>query len=70
MGDILICRKAYQIALVACANSLIYTTTGGNSPQLAVNEVSRRINDGDIDCALIAGGEALDTFTKRLKIWA
>ena len=59
--------KSLSNSVGACANSLIYTTTGGNSPQLAVNEVSRRINDGDIDCALIAGGEALDTFTKRLK---
>jgi acetyl-CoA C-acetyltransferase len=59
--------KSLSNSVGACANSLIYTTTGGNSPQLAVNEVSKRINDGNIDCALIAGGEALDTFTKRLK---
>jgi len=45
----------------------IYTATGGNSPQLAVNEMASRIKSGDIDCALIAGGEALDTFVSRLK---
>ena len=50
------------------ASSLMYTTTGGNSPQLALNEVAKRIQSGDIDCSLIAGGEALDTFVKRIKL--
>ena len=45
----------------------IYTTTGGNSPQLALNEVANRIKDNQIECALLAGGEALDTFVGRLK---
>jgi len=45
----------------------IYTATGGNSPQLAINEIALRIKKGNIKCALIAGGEALDTFVSRLK---
>ena len=45
----------------------IYTTTGGNSPQIALNELANRIKDKQIDCALLAGGEALDTFVGRLK---
>lgn len=45
----------------------IYTTTGGNSPQIALNELANRIKDKQIDCALLAGGEALDTFVARLK---
>ena len=45
----------------------IYTTTGGNSPQIALNELANRIKDKQVDCALLAGGEALDTFVGRLK---
>ena len=67
-GDTLICRKSLANSLGSSANNLIYTTTGGNSPQLAVNEVAKRIQSGDIDCSLIAGGEALDTFVKRIKL--
>ena len=49
------------------AQNEIYTTTGGNSPQLALNELATRIKDDQIECALLAGGEALDTFVGRLK---
>ena len=45
----------------------IYTTTGGNSPQLLLNEICNRIKDGEVSCALLTGGEALDTFVSRLK---
>ena len=45
----------------------IYTTTGGNSPQLVLNEICNRIKDGQINCALLSGGEALDTFISRVK---
>ena len=45
----------------------IYTTTGGNSPQLLLNEICNRIKDGEVNCALLTGGEALDTFVSRLK---
>lgn len=49
------------------AKNEIYTTTGGNSPQIALNELANRIKDNQIQCALLAGGEALDTFVTRLK---
>ena len=45
----------------------IYTTTGGNSPQLLLNELCIRIKDGESNCAVLTGGEALDTFVSRLK---
>ena len=45
----------------------IYTTTGGNSPQLVLNEICNRIKDGHVNCALLTGGEALDTLTSRIK---
>ncbi|GIS32118.1 MAG: hypothetical protein Ct9H90mP4_00320 [Gammaproteobacteria bacterium] len=46
----------------------IYTTTGGNSPQLLLNEICNRKKEGELNCALLAGGEALDTFVSRLKL--
>jgi acetyl-CoA C-acetyltransferase len=49
------------------ASNELYTTTGGNSPQIVLNEVANRIKDKQIECALLAGGEALDTFVSRLK---
>ena len=49
------------------AKNEIYTTTGGNSPQIAINELANRIKDKQIECALLSGGEALDTFVTRLK---
>ena len=49
------------------ASNEIYTTTGGNSPQLLLNELCNRIKDNQIDCALLAGGESLDTFVSKLK---
>ncbi len=46
----------------------IYTTTGGNSPQLVLNEICNRIKNGQLECALLAGGEALDTLISRMKM--
>lgn len=37
----------------------IDTTVGGNSPQSAVNELARRIGEGRLDFALVAGAEAI-----------
>jgi len=49
-------------------NNEIYTTTGGNSPQLLLNEVCNRIKEGESSCAILTGGEALDTFVSRIKL--
>ena len=59
--------RSLSNSLNLVASNEIYTTTGGNSPQLALNELANRIKDNQIDCALLAGGEALDTFVGRLK---
>lgn len=45
----------------------IYTSVGGNSPQLLVNTFAERIANGDADVALLAGCENLDTLIERLK---
>ena len=58
--------RSLSNALALNAQNEIYTTTGGNSPQIALNELANRIKDNQIECALLAGGEALDTFVGRL----
>lgn len=41
--------------------SPIDTTPGGNTPQSVMNELARRIRDGRVGAALIAGGETIRT---------
>ena len=43
------------------ARQLIYTYPGGNMPQWCVNRLFEKIMRGEIEAALIAGGEALAT---------
>ncbi len=38
---------------------LIYSDTGGQTPQALVSEMAAAIHDGEIDIALVAGGEAI-----------
>ncbi|ALL13370.1 acetyl-CoA acetyltransferase [Caulobacter henricii] len=45
----------------------VYTETGGNSPQQAVNAVCERIAQGSSELALVAGAEFLGSLMKRLK---
>jgi acetyl-CoA C-acetyltransferase len=45
----------------------VYTETGGNSPQQAVNVVCERIAKGQADLALVTGAEFLGSLMKRLK---
>ena len=40
-------------------NEEIYTTVGGNSPQMLVNDTAARIADGNVGLALQAGAEAI-----------
>ena len=40
---------------------LDYTTMGGNSPQSLVNQTALQIQSGEIDIAILAGGEATKT---------
>jgi acetyl-CoA C-acetyltransferase len=39
----------------------VVTTVGGNSPQLLCNELGARIQQGELDVALIGGGESMHT---------
>jgi acetyl-CoA C-acetyltransferase len=39
----------------------ILTTTGGNGPQMLVNDAATKIQQGELDCALIVGAEAVYT---------
>lgn len=59
--------RSLSNALNLSSTNEIYTSTGGNSPQIALNELANRIKDNQIECALLAGGESLDTFVSRLK---
>jgi acetyl-CoA C-acetyltransferase len=45
----------------------VYTETGGNSPQQAVNVVCERIAKGKAELALVTGAEFLGSLMKRLK---
>lgn len=42
----------------------LYGTTGGNTPQLLVNRTAEAIARGEVNFALIAGAEAIDTATR------
>ena len=49
------------------ANEIIYSPAGGEQPQFLVNELSNSISRGDIDMALITGGEANGALKTALK---
>jgi acetyl-CoA C-acetyltransferase len=54
------CRRLAE-SLGVRARLEIATGMGGNSPQLLVNEVARRIRRGELRAALLAGAEAVRT---------
>lgn len=54
-------------ALSADPRWSVYTETGGNSPQQAVNIVCERIAEGESDLALVTGAEFLGALMKRMK---
>lgn len=43
----------------AAAGEFVYTEVGGNMPQYLINEYSERIARGELDAALVCGGELL-----------
>ena len=49
------------------ATNEIYAPMGGNSPQVLLEDALIKISSGETDCALLAGGEALQTMIARLK---
>ena len=55
----------------ACGITATHTTLtshGGNTPQWLVNHTARRIFDGEIDCAILVGGEAMRTRNRAKKM--
>lgn len=48
-------------------NETVYTTVGGNTPQMLVNRAADRIRNGDLDVAAIVGVEAMYTRNKLRK---
>ncbi|HWU81600.1 MAG TPA: acetyl-CoA acetyltransferase, partial [Caulobacter sp.] len=54
-------------ALSARPRWRVYTETGGNSPQQAINVVCERIAEGESDLALVTGAEFLGSLMKRMK---
>ena len=54
----------------ASPRQTVKTTTGGNSPQLLVNDTAAAIQRGELDVALIAGAEAVYTrlLTRKQKV--
>lgn len=57
--------------LGASPRETVLTTTGGNSPQMLVNETARAIQAGELDVALLVGAEAMFTRfrARRQKAW-
>lgn len=46
----------------------LYTHSGGNTPQMLVNNYAERIAQGDLSSVLLVGAEALSTMLSRLKM--
>jgi acetyl-CoA C-acetyltransferase len=57
--------------LGASPRETIVTTTGGNSPQMLLNDTAAAIQAGDVRVALIAGAEAMYTRfrSRKAKVW-
>jgi acetyl-CoA C-acetyltransferase len=55
----------------ASPRQLVKSTTGGNSPQMVLNDTAAAIQRGEVDVALIAGAEAMNTrfMSRRTKTW-
>ncbi len=47
--------------------SELYSGMGGNAPQVLLQEISKKIHAKEIHCALISGGEVLQTMISKLK---
>ena len=68
----LTCREANPGAAIARMAGVTVTTStltshGGNTPQWLVNHTARRIFEGEIDSALLVGGEAMRTRNRAKK---
>ena len=55
----------------ASPGDTVGTTTGGNSPQMLVNDTALAIGRGELDVALVVGAEAVYTryLARKAKVW-
>lgn len=60
-------RRIGELAGARGIPTLRSSMQGGNGPQLLVNALAERIAQGELDVALVAGGEALHTLAGALK---
>jgi len=49
---------------------LVYTQTGGNTPQRLVNHFANEIANGQSEVVLLTGGEALNSMSRRFNHWS
>lgn len=49
------------------AKEFVYTSMGGNAPQVLIEDAAKNILSGNINCALLSGGETLKTMIDILK---
>ena len=59
--------RAVARRIGANPGNAIYGNVGGNTPQKLINEMAERINQGDIQLALITGSEAIKTARNAMR---
>jgi len=62
--------KSVAQALSISPDRLVYTQTGGNTPQRLVNYFAKQISLGKARSVLLTGGEALNTMSRRFNHWS
>ncbi len=62
--------KSVAKALSISPERLVYTQTGGNTPQRLVNYFAQQISLGKAKSVLLTGGEALNTMSRRFNHWS
>ena len=45
----------------------VYSSMGGNAPQVLIEDLIKKITNKEVECALISGGEVLQTMVSKLK---
>jgi len=61
---------ALAALLGAAPRRCLYTTVGGNTPQMQVNQLADRIVAGEVQVALVAGAEAMHSLRRAQKTGA
>lgn len=62
--------KTVAKLLKVSPSRLIYTHTGGNTPQRLVNHFANEIANGQTETVLLTGGEALNNMNRRFNHWS